>query len=109
MPVKITTFLIVSLGNIAVGAVLFFFLLLALNGFSGKQAEPGLILFVAWILLSAFAAGILSVFTANRFASKKALNKWLAALVSILVFLVVGAAFDFAGLIAAIILVDALK
>ena len=106
---KFIPFLIVGLGNVVIGIVLFFLLIVSLNGFSGKQAEPGLILFIIWVLVNALLTAFLSIATTNYFSTKKSLNFWLATLISILVFLTVGAAINFVGLIAAVILVDAMR
>ena len=106
---KIVIFLVTALGNIGIGVVLFFFLLLALNGYSGKQAELGLILFIIWVLLFSAAAAVCAVLSANFLTAKKSLNWIAAALVSILIFVVIGAILIFVGTIAAIALTVALR
>ncbi len=106
---KVVIFLITALGNIGIGIMLFFFLLLSLNGYSEKQAKPGLILFIIWVLLFSAAAAACAVLSANFLTTKKSLN-WLAAsLVSILIFVVIGAILNFVGTIAAIFLTEALR
>lgn len=101
-------FLITALANIG-GAVLFFMLLISLNGFTGKQAEPGLILFVVWVLLASIVTGVLGFFAANYLIENKSFNRWLAASLTILIFIGVGAAFNFVGLIAAAALTPAMR
>lgn len=104
---KTATFLITALGNIAVGAVLFFFLLLALNGFSGKQAELSLIFYIVCVLIVSLIAAILGFLSAGLLAEKKSFKPWLAALAAIAVFIIVGAAINFVGLIVAVFLAEA--
>ena len=60
---KVAAFLITLLGNILIGAILFFFLLLALNGFSEKQATPAIILYIIWALIFSILSAGLSVWT----------------------------------------------
>lgn len=95
--------------NVGISVFLFFMLLLSLNGFTSKQAEPGLILFVVWVLISSLAAAILSVLTLNYLAGAKSFNQWLAALIAVAVFVVGGAAINFAGIFVAAFFVSAMR
>jgi len=106
---KVVIFLITALGNIGIGIMLFFFLLLALNGYSEKQAKPGLILFIIWVSLFAAVAAVCAVLSANFLTTKKSLNWIAASLVSILIFVVIGAILNFVGMVAAVILTEALR
>lgn len=106
---KIAAFLITALINTGIGAILFFFLIIALNGYSGSQAEPGLILYIVWILLFSIITAVLSVLAANYLSAKKSLNKFLALAISVTVFVIAGAALHFAGIFAAIGLIEALR
>ena len=94
--IKATTFLITVLINAALGAALFFMLIISLNGFTGKQAEPGLILFIVWALLGSIMTGVCSFLSVKYLIEKKSFNQWLAALLAITIFVTVGAAIDFA-------------
>jgi hypothetical protein len=95
--------------NIGIGIMLFFILLLSLNGYSGKQAEPGLILFIIWVLLFSAAAAVCAVLSANFLTAKKSLNWIAASLISVLIFVVAGAILNFGGTIVAIVLTEALR
>ena len=107
--IKLVIFLITAFGNIGIGIMLFFLLLLSLSGYSGKQAEPGLILFIIWVLLFSAVAAVCAFLSANFLITKKSLN-WLAvSLVSILIFVVTGAILNFVGAIAAVVLTEALR
>lgn len=106
---KIAAFLITALANAAIGFVLFFMLIVSLNGFSGRQAEPGLLLFIVWGLLSAIMTGILSFLLANYLATKKALNKVASAAIAVAVFVVAGGVSVIVGFFAAVFLVSAMR
>lgn len=106
---KIAAFLITALINVGVGVVLFFFLLLALNGFSESQATPGLILYIIWVLIASVGAAVLSIWLTNYLATKKSLNGIVAALISILIFIVIGTGSSFLALIISAVLVDAMR
>jgi hypothetical protein len=107
---KIATFLLTALLNIAFAFLMFFMLIISLNGFSERQATPGLLLFIVWsLLLSSIATGILSVLLANYLAVKKAMNRLAAAAISIVSFVIVGGISTIAGFFAAVFLVSALR
>ena len=106
---KAATFIITALANIGIGFVLFFVLLLSLNGFAGGEAAPGLILFVLWAALCSLAAAVLSFMSAKYLTEKKFFNPLLAALSAIVFFVVVGAAVNFVGVIAAVFLTSAMR
>ena len=106
---KAIPFLITGLINLAVGVFLFFFLLLGMNGFSEKQAEPGLLFFIVWVLLASLTTAILSVVSTNFFATQKSMNFWLAALLSVFIFVVVGAGLSIVGWFASLFITSAMR
>lgn len=106
---KIAAFLITALANLGVGFVLFFFLIIALNSYSGSQAEPGLILFIVWTLLFSLAMAVLSVLAINYLTKKKSLSRLTAAIISVVVFIFAGGTLNFIGIFAAIGLIEALR
>ena len=106
---KILAFFLTAVVSVCAGAVLFFFLLLGLNGFTESQAGPGLILYIVWVLLFSLVAAALSFFLTRWLADKKSWNAALAALLSTFLFSFAGAASSFAGIFAAIILIEALR
>ena len=106
---KVIIFSVTALGNIGIGIMLLFVLLLSLNGYSGNQAEMGLILFIIWALLFSAAAAVCAVISANFLTAKKSLNWIAASLISILIFVIIGAILNFVGMVAAIILTEALR
>jgi hypothetical protein len=106
---KIAAFLITALANLGVGFVLFFFLIIALNGYSESQATPGLILFIVWVLLFSLIAAVLSLLTINFLSKKKSLSRFAAAIISVVVCIFVGGTLNFVGIFAAIGLIEALR
>ena len=106
---KFIPFAITGLVNIGIGIVLFFFLLLGLNGYSEKQAMPGLIIFVAWVTLVSLLSGVLSVFATDFLVNKKAINFWISLLISVLVFVVGGAVINVVGWFVSLFVTEALR
>ncbi len=106
---KAATFIITALANIGIGFVLFFVLILSLNGFAGDEAVPGLLLFGVWAVLCSLAAAVLSSAGAKYLREKRFFNPWLAALLAIAFFVVAGAAVNFVGVIAAVFLTSAMR
>lgn len=106
---QILNFLITALVNIAVGVVLFFFLLLGMNGYSEKQATPGLILYIAWALLFSILTAVFSVLAARFLIRKKSFSPLAATAIFAPIFIVVGGVANFVGIFAAIFLTEALR
>jgi hypothetical protein len=107
--IKATIFLITTLINVGIGAVLLFMLVISLNGFTEDQAAPGLILFIVWVLLFSHLAGILSFLSAQFLMEKKSFSAWLAALSAIAVFSIIGATVNFVGMIIAVSVTSAMR
>jgi hypothetical protein len=106
---KFIPFAITGLVNIGIGILLFFFLLLGLNGYSEKQAMPGLIIFIAWVILVSLLSGVLSIFATDFLVNKKAINFWISSLMSTLIFVVVGGAFNVVGWFVSLFITEALR
>lgn len=89
MAAKITAFLTTLLLNIASGIVILFMMLVAMNGFSGSDAEWGLCAYIllavlASILMSVGAALLVHIFLKRQFSAV------VSALIAIPVFTIVG-------------------
>jgi hypothetical protein len=106
---QILNFLITILAGIGVGVILFFFLIVGLNGYSEQQATPGLILYIVWALFFSLAAAILSVLTAKYLINKKSFSALGAVAIAAPIFIIVVAAANFAGIFASIFLIEALR
>ena len=90
MKAKIASFLITLLINVAVGVVLFFFMMLAMNGFSESDALYGfgfyiLLAVIVSLSMGAGAAWLVHVLTKRQFGAV------VSSLIAIPVFSVVGA------------------
>ena len=90
MATKIIAFLVTLLINIVAGVVIFFFMLLAMNGFSESDANYGLGTYIVLaalvgLLMSAGAAGLVHILLKRKFSGIA------SALIAIPVFSVVGA------------------
>lgn len=106
---KAIPFLMTGLINLGVGVFFFLFLLLGMNGFSEKQAEPGLIFFIVWVLLVSLIAAIASVFSTSYLTAQKSFNFWLAAFLSVFIFVIVGAIFDMLGWFISLFITSAMR
>ena len=106
---KITALLMTAILNGIIGAGLFFFLLIAMNGFREREATPGLILFIIWVVLTSIIAGVLSFLTVKYLINKKSLSAIVSALISVAIFIIVGGISNVVGMFAAILLATALR
>ena len=106
---KIATFLTTLLANLIIGIVLFFVLIIALNGFSESQATSGIILFVVWEIIFSIVAAGLSVVAANFLIKRKTFSSLVSGLIACLFLILIGAVSSFIGLIASVGLVSALR
>ncbi|HSK70771.1 MAG TPA: hypothetical protein VK892_03680 [Pyrinomonadaceae bacterium] len=106
---KIGAFLLTATANLGIGIILFFFLIIALNGYSESQATPGLILFIVWILFFSLAAAVFSFFTVTFLTKKKSFSPFAAAVFSTIGFVFIGGILDFIGIFAAIGLIEVLR
>jgi len=89
MAAKIAAFVITFLINAAIGVVIFFFMLIAMNGFSEGDAEKGLMAYVAL----AFVVSILMstcAFLLAGYLLKKGFSGAVAALIAVPIFSLVG-------------------
>lgn len=90
MPAKIAAFVITLIVNFAIGVVVFFFLLIALNGYSESDAMYGfgayilLALFVS-LLMAACAARVVHILMNRKFSGIS------ASFIAVPVFCVIGA------------------
>jgi len=87
---RIIVFILNALIQLSAAGVGFFMLLLCLNGFSERQATPGIIFYIVMGGLSALAMGGASALTTNRLAAKQSLGNVGGSLISVIIFSVVG-------------------
>ena len=86
----------------------FFFLMLALNGFSERDANPAMIFFIVWCVLVALVLGAASFFL-TKLLIAKSFNAVLALILSVVAAIAVGFVVDFGGLIASTIIASEVR
>lgn len=101
---SIIVFILIALAQLAVAVVIFFMLILGLNGFSEKDATPSLIMFIALSVACALGLGVAGAFTAKRIAAKKSLGGVAASAISVVGFSALGALILVGGFFAALVL-----
>ena len=89
MTAKIATFVITLLINIAAGVVVFFFMLLAMNGYSESDANYGLVAYIALAILVSFLMATFAVIVV-RALLKREFSGVVSGLIAIPTFSVVG-------------------
>ncbi|HLM59572.1 MAG TPA: hypothetical protein VK308_02095 [Pyrinomonadaceae bacterium] len=104
---KAATLVLTTLIMFGLGAAWFLMLIVVLNGFTEEQAQPGLILFIVWAILTAIVAGVLGFWCAGYLTEKRSFSPALAALASVVFSVIGGAASDFIGFIVAVAITTA--
>ena len=89
MAAKLSAFFITLIINLAIGVGVFFFMLLAMNGFSESDASYGLGAYIVLALLVTLAMSAGAAFAAHLFV-KRGLSGLAAAAISIPIFCVLG-------------------
>jgi drug/metabolite transporter (DMT)-like permease len=98
------TFVLLALTGIG----LFFGLVLALNGFSERDATPAMIFYIAWLVFFALIFSVISFFL-TKFLIKKSFNAILAVILSAVVAVGIGGVIDFGGLIVSSIIASEIR
>lgn len=93
--------------TLAVGGLVM--LLMGLNGYSGQQAQPGLIFYIVLNLVAAFGLAWAGVILKQKLTEKFWLGKYAASLISILAMIALGAFVIIVGIFASAMLVEALR
>jgi hypothetical protein len=97
---------VIQLAAAAAGLLL---LLLGMNGYSERQATPGLILYVALGLGSALGLGLASAFAAKRLVERGSLGRLAASATAVLGFSALGGLILVASFFAAIVLAEIMR
>lgn len=88
---KILAFFVTLVINSAIAFFMFAALIVGMNGFpSAKSAEPGIILYTVWAVVSTLLVSFLSVLVVYFLDDKKQLNSWLSAFISVVIFSIIG-------------------
>jgi uncharacterized membrane protein YhaH (DUF805 family) len=94
MAIKITAFLLTLLINIAIGAAVFVFMLLAMNGYSESDANYGIVAYIVLALLVSLLMGT-GAAAAVHLLMKRDFRGWVSALIAVPVFSFIGAGLKF--------------
>lgn len=89
MAAKIATLVLTFIINIAIGIVVLFFMLLAMNGYSESDATPGLISFIVLSFFISMAMSFAGFFVAGKLI-RKDFKPITSALISVPIFCVIG-------------------
>jgi hypothetical protein len=106
---RIIVFILTAVVQLAAAAAGFLLLLLAMNGFSERQATPGLIFYLALALGSALGLGVASAFVAKRLVERKSWGGAAASVTAVIGFSVLGALILVAGFVASIVLAEVMR
>ena len=95
--------------QLTAAAIGLFLLLVGLNGYSERQATPGLILYIVLSLTSAFALGAASPFAAKRLAKRTSLGSFGSSAIVVVAFSIIGLIVLFVGFFASFALAEVLR
>jgi len=107
--VRIIVFIVTALIQAALALVGHLILLLAFNGYSEKQATPGLAFFFLLSAVSALGLGGASAFAAKRMVEKRSFGKFAAAATAIGGFAAIGVVILIAGFFVVLILAEVMR
>ena len=105
MGTKIATFIITLLINIVIGVVVFFFMIIAMNGFSESDANYGLGAYIVLAIMVSLLMAAAAAFT-THLLMKRAFRGWTAALIAVPVFSMIGGALKFVCSIIGLLIAD---
>ena len=107
--VRIIVFVLTAMIQLAAAAGGLLFLLLGMNGYSERQATPGLILYAALSLGSALGLGIASAFVVKRLLERKSFGSLAASVTSVLGFAIIGGIILVGSFFAAIAVAEVMR
>jgi hypothetical protein len=106
---RIIVFVLNAVIQFAAAAAGFLLLLLGLNGFSERQANPSLLFYIALSVGSAAGLGVASAFASKWLAQKKSMGGLGASAISVPVFAAVGVLILIAGFFVALFIASAMR
>jgi len=106
---RIIVFVLNVVIQLAAAAVGFFMLLLGLNGFSERQANPGLLFYILLSVGSAVGLGVASAFASKWLTQKKSMGALGASAIAVPVFSVVGVLILVAIFFVAVLIATAMR
>jgi hypothetical protein len=93
MASKIAAFVITLIISLAIGAVIFFMMLIAMNGYSGGDAEWGLIAYIALAVVTSLLSALGALLLARTLIKRK-FSPLASVLIAAPVFAVIAAILD---------------
>lgn len=108
MAAKIITFLLIGGVNLTVGIVLLFFLMLALNGFSERDANYAFLFFIIGAFVVTALSGILGIVLLNLLVRRN-FRSVSASIIAVLIFSVLGAVINIALLFGGVIIAELVR
>ena len=105
MAVKIAAFFLTLLINVVTGIAIFFFMLLAMNGFSESDAEYGLGAYIVLAAVVSLGMSTGAAFTAHLLFGRK-FRGAVACSIAIVIFSLVGAALKIVCSIVGVLMAD---
>lgn len=105
MSAKLAAFFITVVANVMIGVVVFFFMLLAMNGFSESDANYGLGTFIVLAILVSVGMGTAALLTVH-FLMNREFRGWVAALIAIPGFSIVGGGLKIVCSIVGVLIAD---
>lgn len=105
MALKFATFFITLLINIAVGVMIFFFMLLAMNGYGESDATWGLGAYIALALMVSISMGVGALVVIKMLVKRK-FRGAVAALIAVPIFSAIGAGLKIVCAIIGVLIAD---
>lgn len=106
---RIIVFVINAVIQLAAAAVGFFMLLLGLNGFSERQANPALLFYIVLGVGSAVGLGVASALAAKWLTQRKSMSTLGASAIAVPTFAVVGVLILFGGIFVGALIASAMR
>jgi hypothetical protein len=106
---RIIVFVLNAVIQLAAAAVGFLLLLLGLNGFSERQSNPSLLLYIVLGVGSSTGLGVASAFAAKWLAGKQSLGGFGASAVAVVAVALVGVIILVVGFFAALFIAEAMR
>ena len=106
---RLIVFLITAVTQVVVAVSCFFVLLVGLNGYSERQATPGLFFYIVFSLVTIFGISLIGGVTAKYFLDKNWMGKAVASVVAIVTSSILGAVVLVGGMLVAFVVAEAIR
>ena len=106
---RIIVFIVVAVVQLVAAAFGFLLLLLGLNGFSERQATPGLVFYIVVAVASSVGLGVAGAMAVKWLAVRRGAHALVAALVAVVGSSVLGLVILGAGFLGAVVLAEIMR